>query len=86
MDADALVFVVEDDAPLRESLKNLIRSVRLRVEAFSSAQEFLRSPRPDVPGCLVLDVRLQRGIRLRRSEAATSGPSTPIHATCAILL
>jgi len=58
MDAEALVFVVEDDAPLRESLKNLIRSVRLRVEAFASAQEFLRSPRPDVPGCLVLDVRL----------------------------
>src|SRR5438309_11313926 len=38
--------------------KNLIRSVGLRVEAFASAQEFLRSKRPDVPGCLVLDVRL----------------------------
>jgi FixJ family two-component response regulator len=58
MDADATVFVVEDDAPMRESLKNLIRSVGLRVEAFASAQEFLRSPRPEVPGCLVLDVRL----------------------------
>jgi FixJ family two-component response regulator len=58
MDADAMVFVVDDDAPMRESLKNLIRSVGLRVEAFASAQEFLRSTRPDVPGCLVLDVRL----------------------------
>jgi FixJ family two-component response regulator len=58
MDAEALVFVVDDDAPLRESLKNLIRSVGLRVEAFASAQEFLRSPRPEVPSCLVLDVRL----------------------------
>ena len=58
MDAEALVFVVDDDAPLRESLKNLMRSVGLRVEAFASAQEFLRSTRPDVPGCLVLDVRL----------------------------
>jgi FixJ family two-component response regulator len=58
MDADALVFVVDDDAPMRESLKNLLRSVGLRVEAFASAQEFLHSPRPDVPGCLVLDVRL----------------------------
>jgi FixJ family two-component response regulator len=57
-EADAVVFVVDDDAPLRESLKNLIRSVGLRVEAFASAQEFLRSKRPDVPGCLVLDVRL----------------------------
>ena len=58
MDAEALVFVVDDDAPLRESLKNLIRSVGLRVEAFASAQAFLRSPRPEVPGCLVLDARL----------------------------
>ena len=58
MDTDAMVFVVDDDAPLRESLKNLIRSVGLRVEAFASAQEFLDRPRPEVPGCLVLDVRL----------------------------
>jgi FixJ family two-component response regulator len=57
-DAEALVFVVDDDAGTRESLKNLIRSVGLRVEAFASAQDFLRSRRPDVPGCLVLDVRL----------------------------
>jgi FixJ family two-component response regulator len=58
MDAEALVFVVDDDAPMRASLKNLIRSVGLRVEVFASAQAFLSSPRPDVPGCLVLDVRL----------------------------
>jgi FixJ family two-component response regulator len=58
MDAEALVFVVDDDAVMRESLENLLRSVGLRVAAFASAQEFLRSPRPEVPGCLVLDVRL----------------------------
>jgi FixJ family two-component response regulator len=58
MDAEALVFVVEDDAPLRESLKNLIRSVGLRVAVFASAQEFLDRPRPEGPSCLVLDVRL----------------------------
>ncbi len=57
-ETDGVVFVVDDDASLRESLKNLIRSVGLRVEAFHSAQEFLRSKRLDVPGCLVLDVRL----------------------------
>jgi FixJ family two-component response regulator len=57
-EAAAIVLVVDDDAAMRQSLSNLIRSVGLRVEAFASAQEFLRSKRPDVPGCLVLDVRL----------------------------
>ena len=56
--AEAMVFVVDDDVGTRDSLKNLIRSVGLRVETFASAQDFLRSTRPDVPGCLVLDVRL----------------------------
>jgi FixJ family two-component response regulator len=53
-----MVFVVDDDVATRESLKNLIRSVGLRAETFASAQDFLRSTRPDVPSCLVLDVRL----------------------------
>jgi len=57
-DADAMVFVVDDDASMRESLKNLIRSVGLRIEAFASAQAFLSSKRPEAPSCLVLDVRL----------------------------
>jgi FixJ family two-component response regulator len=71
MDAEALVFVVDDDAPTRESLKNLLRSVGLRVEAFASAQEFLRSARPDVPGCLVLVVRLPglSGLELQQQMA-----------------
>jgi FixJ family two-component response regulator len=55
---EAMVFVVDDDVATRESLKNLIRSVGLRAETFASAQDFLRSTRPDVPSCLVLDVRL----------------------------
>src|SRR5215469_15202901 len=58
-ESDGIVFVVDDDASLRETLKDLIESVGLRVEAFGSAQEFLRSNRPDIPGCLVLDVRLK---------------------------
>jgi FixJ family two-component response regulator len=57
-EAQATVFIVDDDDGVRQSLTNLIRSVGLRVESFSSAQEFLRSKRLDVPGCLVLDVRL----------------------------
>jgi FixJ family two-component response regulator len=59
IEPDRLVFVVDDDASLRESLKDLLQSVDLRVEAFASAQEFLRSKRPDAPSCLVLDVRLK---------------------------
>jgi FixJ family two-component response regulator len=54
----AIVFVVDDDGGMRQSVTNLIRSVGLRVEAFASAQEFLRSKLTDVPSCLVLDVRL----------------------------
>ena len=59
MEPDKLVFVVDDDAPLRESLADLLRSIGWRVESFASAQEFLQSKRPDVPSCLVLDVRLK---------------------------
>jgi FixJ family two-component response regulator len=55
---DAIVFVVDDDVSVREALEGLIRSARLRVETFASAQEFLARPRADLPSCLVLDVRL----------------------------
>ena len=52
------VFVVDDDAALREALGSLIRSVGLQVDLFGSATEFLASKLPDVTSCLVLDVRL----------------------------
>jgi RNA polymerase sigma factor (sigma-70 family) len=72
MDADALVFVVDDDASLRASLQDLLESVGLRVVACASAQEFLRRPRPEGPSCLVLDVRLPglSGLELQRQLAA----------------
>ena len=54
----ATVFVVDDDPSMREALSSLIRSVKLGVETFSSAREFLRRSRPDTASCLVLDVRL----------------------------
>jgi FixJ family two-component response regulator len=77
-EAAAMVFVVDDDVAMRRSLTNLLRSVGLRVEAFASAQEFLHSKRPDVPGCLVLDVRLPgpSGLDLQRrmAEADTEIP------------
>lgn len=75
---DGLVFVVDDDPAMRRSLEDLIRSVGLEAEGFPSAQEFLRRKRPDVPGCLVLDVRLPglSGLDLQKRmvEAATDVP------------
>ena len=53
-----LVVVVDDDTSIRDSLKDLIGSAGLNVQTFASAQEFLTSPRPDAPSCLVLDVQL----------------------------
>jgi FixJ family two-component response regulator len=55
--ADCMVFVVDDDAQIRAALTNLCSSVDLPVQAFPSAQEFLGANRPDVPSCLILDVR-----------------------------
>jgi FixJ family two-component response regulator len=53
-----VVFVVDDEPSVRASLKRLIGSVGLQVQAFASAEEFLNYKRPDGPECLVLDVRL----------------------------
>jgi len=52
------VFVVDDDPSVGRAIKRLVESVGLQVAHFGSAQEFLRSERPDAPSCLVLDVRL----------------------------
>jgi FixJ family two-component response regulator len=78
-EADAIVFVVDDDASARQSLKNLIGSVGLRVEAFASAQDFLRSKLSDAPACLVLDVRLPglSGLDLQKRMAG-AGIAIPI--------
>jgi FixJ family two-component response regulator len=78
-DAEATVFVVDDDEAIREALKSLISSVGLHVETFASAREFLQGQGPDVPGCLVLDVRLPglSGLDLQ-SELANANIHTPI--------
>ena len=70
-ETQAIVFVVDDDASVREALARLIRSAGLRVEAFASAEEFLNRPRADAPSCLVLDVRLPdlSGLDLQRRMA-----------------
>ena len=67
------VFVVDDDASVREAIGNLLRSVGLKVQAFGTAQEFLSSASPG-PGCLVLDVRLPglSGLDLQRQLVETN--------------
>jgi RNA polymerase sigma factor (sigma-70 family) len=52
------VFIVDDDADVRESLQELLESVGLNALSFATALEFLSSPRSDTPSCLILDVRL----------------------------
>ena len=76
---NALVFVVDDDTSVRESLRNLIRSAGFSVQTFSSAQEFLVSQRPQAPSCLVLDVQLPglSGLDLQQ-ELAKGGIQIPI--------
>jgi FixJ family two-component response regulator len=70
-EAHGVVFIVDDDAAMRRSLSSLFRSVGLRVEVFASAQDFLRCTPPNLPGCLVLDVRLPglSGLDLQRRMA-----------------
>jgi len=74
-----VVFVVDDDASIRESLTDLFLSIGLRVETFASAAEFLQSKLPDAPGCLVLDVRLPglSGLDFQ-AELARAGIGIPI--------
>jgi FixJ family two-component response regulator len=71
-EADAMIFVVDDDASMREALQRLLRSVGLQVTTFASAREFLDHRGADVPGCLVLDVRLPglSGLDLQHELAA----------------
>jgi two-component system response regulator AtoC len=73
------VYVVDDDAGMRESVEGLIRSAGLRVETFASAQEFLVRARVEPPSCLVLDVKLPglSGLDLQQ-ELARSDLRVPI--------
>src|ERR1700752_3949993 len=80
---EPIVFVVDDDPSVRETLADLIASVGLSVSAFKSAREFLASRRPDAPACLVLDVRLPglSGLDLQRELARTEAPIPVIFIT-----
>jgi FixJ family two-component response regulator len=70
-DGKPVVFIIDDDPSVREGLEDLFQSIGMAALSFGSPGEFLRSQRPDVPGCIVLDVRLpgQSGLEFQRQLA-----------------
>lgn len=72
--SNSTVFVIDDDAEIRNALKWLLESVKLNVECFESAVEFLESYDPHTPGCIVADVRmpLLSGLHLLEKLNASS--------------
>ena len=78
-ETEATVFVIDDDALIRDGIRSLLQSIGLRAVTYGSAQEFLTAKRPDAPGCLVLDVRMPglSGLDLQR-QLAEAGVHVPI--------
>jgi FixJ family two-component response regulator len=74
-----IVFVIDDDAAMRNALNSLIRSVGIEVELFGSTQEFRNRPSAEGPACLVLDIRLpgKSGLDFQQDLAAT-GSHPPV--------
>ena len=72
MDTKAVVYVIDDDASVRNSLGRLIRSVGLDVKTFLSARDFLSYNPPDRPGCLVLDVKMPGMTGMELQEELTA--------------
>jgi FixJ family two-component response regulator len=72
----SIVYVLDDDARVRESLTALLSSMGRKVVAFASATEYLQFSRPDLPGCLVLDLDMPEitGLELQRQLANQEGP------------
>jgi FixJ family two-component response regulator len=79
LESRGVVLIVDDDISIRDALCTLIRSVGFEVRTFTSAAEFLNAALPDVPACLVLDVRLPglSGLDLQR-ELSRTGVHIPI--------
>src|SRR5262245_62613740 len=79
IDTQPVVFVVDDDAAVREALESLLKSVGLRAAMFASPAQFLERRHPNVPSCLVLDVRLPglSGLDFQ-AELAKNGIQVPI--------
>jgi len=75
----SIVFVVDDEASIRDALSSLLRSAGIRIETFASTAEFLQQPKTDGASCLVLDVRLQgnSGLDFQR-QLVESNANIPI--------
>src|SRR5688500_19876595 len=73
---DHIVFIVDDDARLREALSELLDSHGIRAAAFGSAGEYISADKPDVPACLILDVELPdiNGLDLQKQIAEGDHP------------
>ncbi len=72
----SVVYVIDDDASVRDALSNLLESVGLYAEVFGSTEEFLRASRPAIPSCLVLDVTLpgMNGLEFQEMLSKTGNP------------
>src|SRR6516164_5127186 len=70
---ESIVFVIDDDPSVRRSTQFLVETAGFQVSSFASGEEFLRSRRPNVPACLVLDVRLPRLSGLDLQQALSKG-------------
>src|SRR5260370_31427464 len=77
--AGANVFVIDDDEEVRASIQRLLKTVGLQGQIFARAQDFLQLKMPEVPSCLVLDVRLpgMSGLEVQRQLVA-AGINIPI--------
>jgi FixJ family two-component response regulator len=73
-----IIYVLDDDHRVRAALSSLLLSLGLRVEAFASAREYLQFVKPDVPGCLILDLELPGMNGLELQQELAGGDSPPI--------
>jgi FixJ family two-component response regulator len=73
-----IIYVLDDDHRVRAALSSLLSSLGLRVEAFASAGEYLQFAKPDVPGCLILDLELPGMNGLELQQELAGGDSPPI--------
>jgi FixJ family two-component response regulator len=78
-EARPTIFVVDDDASVRDAISNLLESVGLRAKVFGSTEEFWKAPRPNAPSCLILDVRLPGASGLEfQEQLAKAGVFIPV--------
>jgi FixJ family two-component response regulator len=78
-EAEPIVFIIDDEALIRDGIRSLIKSIGVRAETYASASDFMLAKRPDAPSCLILDVRMPglSGLDFQR-ELTTSGIYIPI--------